>query len=169
MSKGNSGLFTNTKGGLANISLHSSLIQTQSHERVNSWASRMRSKLTGKARKSFNTACVAYDESTGKYYYGRNGGYNKKNYNRNPILFGDSTHKGLLPQTSLNKYPVGNCAEVDAINNALNHGADIKHLHISTIHTTNSHFGEYKESCENCTYAFKNKVKANYSGWKKGE
>ena len=54
---------------------------------------------------------------------------------KNPILFGDSTHIGILPTSSLNKYPIGNCAEVDAINNALNAGSKLKDLHITTIHS----------------------------------
>ena len=174
MSKPSSGLFSGTKGSKNTVSndststqkLSASKIKTVSHEQVKSWAIQKRNELTGKAKKNFNTACVVYDEKTGKFYYGRNGGFRETGYQRNPILFGDSEHEGLLPKTSLNKYPVGNCAEVDAINNALNSGADISHLHITTIHTTKNQFGNYKESCENCTYAFKNKVKANYSGWK---
>lgn len=130
------------------------------------WAKQKRNELTGKAKKNFNTACVVYNDETGKYYYGRNGGYRENGYIKNPILFGDSTHTGLLPKYSLNKYPVGNCAEVDAINRALNDGADISHLHITTIHAGKNQFGNYKESCENCQYAFKGGVKANYSGWK---
>ena len=112
-----------------------------------------------------NTACVVYDESTGKYYYGRNGGYNEQGYVRNPELFGDSSHKGLLPNASLNKYPVGNCAEVDAVNRALNDGSSIANLHMTTIYSTKGQFGKYKKSCENCIHAFFGKVKINYSGW----
>lgn len=146
--------------------LSSEQIQSLSLDRVKTWAEQKRNELTGKDRKTFNTACVVYDDETGKCYYGRNGGYNEEGYKKNPILFGDSIHEGLLPRNSLNKYPVGNCAEADAINHALNDGADINHLHITTIHTTKKQFGRYKKSCENCKYAFKGKVKANYSGWK---
>ena len=170
MSKGNSGLFSGTqRNNVSNEKRTPLQIKAYSHERVKDWAEKKKSSLTGKTKKNFNTACVAYDESTGKYYYGRNGGYHEKNYIKNPILYGDSTHDGLLPKTSLNKYPIGNCAESDAINQALNGGANIKNLHITTIHTTKSKFGNYKESCENCCYAFKGKVKANYSGWKDEE
>lgn len=143
-------------------------IPEYSKERVESWAKRKRSALTGKTKKNFNTACVVYDESTGKCYYGRNGGYHETGYKKNPELFGDSTHEGILPKKSLNKYPVGNCAEVDAVNRALNAGAELQHLHMTTIHTTKSQFGEYKPSCENCTYTFKGRIKKNYSGWVDG-
>lgn len=167
MSKSGSGLFSGTKGNNTSAGKRSSAqIKSYSHERVKEWAEKKKSELTGKTKKNFNTACVVYDEATGKYYYGRNGGYHEKGYVKNPILYGDSTHKGILPKTSLNKYPVGNCAEADAINQALNAGARIENLHLTTIHTTKSQFGDYKESCENCRFAFKGKVKANYSGWK---
>lgn len=96
------------------------------------------------------------------------GGYLKNGYIKNPLIFGDDKCKGKLPETSLNKNPVGNCAEVDAVNNALNSGAELSHLHLTTIHVTKSSFGKYKESCENCTYAFRGRVKKNYSGWKEG-
>jgi len=171
MSKAASGLFSGTKGSGASkrgigSKPTSAQIKSNSHEYIKTWAEKKNNELTGKAKKNFNTACVVYDEKTGKYYYGRNGGYREKGYIRNPILFGDSKHEGMLPKISLNKYPVGNCAEVDAINRALNAGADIKHMHLTVIHTTKSLFGKYKESCENCRFAFKGKVKANYSGWK---
>ena len=149
MSKTSSGLFSGTKGSKTGNNTRTSLspaqIKSTSHESVKSWAERKQRELTGKAKKTFNTASVVYDEETGKYYYGRNGGYREKGYKQNPVLFGDSTHEGLLPKSSLNKYPIGNCAEVDAINHALNAGADINHLHITTIHTTKSQFGKYKE------------------------
>ena len=169
MSKTNSGLFSGTKGSNCNKSsakLSSEQIRAASLERIKDWAAKKRDELKGKAKKNFNTACVVYDDETGRFYYGRNGGFREKGYKKNPLLFGDSTHDGLLPKTSLNKYPVGNCAEVDAINHALNDGADISHLHITTIHTTKSQFGNYKKSCDNCKHSFKGKVKANYSGWK---
>lgn len=169
MSKGGSGYFSGTKGSQSEGRRSNAQIKAYSHERVKSWAEKKRNELTGKAKKNFNTACVVYDESTGKYYYGRNGGYHEEGYVKNPVLFGDSQHPGLLPKTSLNKYPVGNCAEVDAVNRALNDGADIKHLHMTTIHTTKTQFGSYKESCENCKYAFYGRIKSNYSGWKEGD
>ena len=160
MSKGLSGHFTGTNGYT---------IRAACRDHVTAWAREKMNGLSGKAKKTFNTACVVYDESTGKYYYGRNGGYNEKGYVRNPILFGDETHEGYLPPVSLNKYPVGNCAEVDAINRALNDGADISHLHMMTIHATQRLFGVNKPSCENCTFAFRGRVRENYSGWQKGD
>ncbi len=86
------------------------------------------------------------------------------------MLFGSSEKPGLLPQTSLNHLKVGNCAEVDAINQALNDGASIGNLHIRTICTDEKHFGQDKPACLNCTCTFKGRVKGNYSGWtsKKG-
>ena len=87
---------------------------------------------------------------------------------KTPILFGDSSQEGILPKKSLNQYEVGNCAEVHAINQSLNAGAKLENLHITTIHTTKGSMGKAKEACENCTFAFKGKVKHNNTGWKKG-
>lgn len=81
---------------------------------------------------------------------------------KHPLLFGE---KGILPSQSLNGYVVGNCAEVDGINSALNAGGKIENMYMLTTHTTVDVFGESKIACENCTYAFKGKVKINVSGW----
>ncbi len=167
MSKGLSGLFDGTHG--YKPSTPKKYLKSFMHLSVKAWAIQKSKELTGKAKKNFNTACVAYDQEKHKLYYGRNAGYRENGYIRNPILFGDSSNNGILPKHSLNKYPVGNCAEVDAINRALNDGAKLENLHITTIHTTKKHFGKYKESCENCTYAFRDKIFINYSGWKRGE
>ena len=41
----------------------------------------------------------------------------------------------------------------------------MENMYMLTIHTTVDAFGESKIACENCTYAFKGKVKINVSGW----
>lgn len=82
---------------------------------------------------------------------------------KNPLLFSEN---GIFLEKSLNNYPVGNCAEVDAINQALNSGAKLENITIYTIHTTKGHVGRRKEACENCTFAFKGKIKKNHTGWK---
>ena len=141
---------------------------TQNHRHVVLWAQITASKLEAvskRQRDKFNTASVVYDESTGKYFYGRNNGIEKSGAKKNPVLFGDDKHEGILPKESLNNYKVGNCAEVDAINNALNAGAKLENLHLSTIHTTTDSMGKTKQACKNCTYSFKGKVKRNYTGW----
>lgn len=161
MSKPSSGHFHGTRG-----TRPQSVIRTYSKERVKSWAKKLLVSLPNSAKKKINTACVAYDETTGKYYYGHNGGMNRADFIKNPLLFGEDGHSGLLPSKKISKYEVGNCAEVDAVNSALNAGSKLSNLHITTIHTTKTQFGNYKEACENCTYSFKGKVKENYSGWK---
>lgn len=53
---------------------------------------------------------------------------------------------------------VGRCAEVDAVNKALNAGARLENLTMLTIYADNGRsglFGSKKCSCPNCTYAFK--------------
>jgi len=112
-----------------------------------------------KIKKIVNTVTLAYDENTGKIYYGCNHGIELNNAPINPIL------QSLLPKTSLNQFPLANCAECDAINNALNGGSKLENLHIYTISATKKKMGIPKPSCENCTYAFKGKVKSNNSGW----
>jgi len=144
-------------------------IKKSNLEHVVSWAKNKTDSLSPTQRAKFNTATVAYDESTGQYYYGRNAGIEKDNSTKNPMLFGDSNTPGLLPKESLNASKVGNCAEADAINNALNAGAKLEHLHITTIHTTKGSFGKSKPACQNCTYSFKGKIKRNYTGWYKKE
>lgn len=167
MSKGYSGLFSGTKGA---IKYKGTARQLRSH--ITSWAedtAEKMSKISNRQREKFNTATVVYDENTGKYYNGRNHGIEIDHEKKNPILFGDSNHDGLLPKSSLNRYELGNCAEMHAVNKALNDGAKLEDLKMYTIHTTKSSFGKPKEACENCTYTLKGRIKENYTGWKDGE
>lgn len=97
-----------------------------------------------------------------KNFFGRNKGIELSNADKHPLLFGEN---GILPSKSLNEYVVGNCAEVDGVNQALNAGGKIENMYMLTIHTTNEALGEAKIACENCTYAFKGKIKLNISGW----
>ncbi len=164
MSKDSSGLFSGTRGANASTSKRSNaVIKAYSKQRVKDWVKKQFETLPNNIKKKMNTATVVYDEKTGKYYYGRNGAPYEAGYVKNPKLFGKN---GILPKESLNGYRVGNCAEVDAINQALNAGANLKDLHMTTIHTTKSSFGKAKEACENCKEAFKDRIKQNYTGWK---
>ena len=164
MSKGYSGLFSGTIGA----KIYSGM-RKQLQIQVIQWATYTAEKLESKSkrqRKQFNTATVVYDESTGKHYNGRNHGIEINHEAKNFILFGSTNSVGLLPTQSLNNFAVGNCAEVHAINKALNDGANLKNLSMYTIHTTKENFGKDKTACENCTYAFKGKIKQNFTGWK---
>ena len=60
-----------------------------------------------------------------------------------------------LPESSLNQYRLGNCAEVDAVNQALNSGANASDLYLYTINTKNN---VSKPMCENCIYTFGDRV-----------
>lgn len=120
------------------------------HDAVSEWT-KMEEKLANSNRQlnKFNTATVAYDAATGNYYYGMNRGIQ---------ISGDSLNSSLmswLPESSLNQYRLGNCAEVDAVNQALNAGANINNLYLYTINTKNN---LPKSMCENCVYTFKNRV-----------
>lgn len=46
------------------------------------------------------------------------------------MLSGSKDKAGLLPKDSLNEYAVGNCAEIDAVNQALNQKANVNDLYI---------------------------------------
>jgi hypothetical protein len=169
MSKGNSHQFSGTKGE----KIAQGIVPENQHKMVTSWAQDLASELEGQSKRKrdgFKTACVAFDEETGELYYGRNGGINRdaSNVTKNPVLFGDSKHEGILPSKSLNAYPTSwNCAETDAINKALNSGAKLENIHIYTISTTKRGFGSDKESCINCKTAYKGRIKKNNTGWTK--
>ncbi len=125
-------------------------------------------KISRKKRRDFNTATVVYDESTGNYYYGRNGGIDIYKEPHNPVLYGDATHPRLLPKTSPYYYGVDNCAEIHAVNRALNSGAKLKNLRLYTIHAISASkfsFGDKKMSCQNCAFTLKGRIKENYTGW----
>ena len=118
---------------------------------VSEWA-KMQKKLAPSKTKAnnFNTATVTYDAKTGKYYYGMNRGLDISGEKLN------STLSKMLPEKSLNKFKLGNCAEVDAVNQALNDKANVKDLYLYTI---DANTGVPKRMCENCVYTFDGYVK----------
>ena len=142
--------------------LHSKEIMQKN---VHSWAVREKNKLSKTQQGKFNTACVVYDCTTGKRYYGRNNGIDRNGDKKNPLLFGKDGKGGILPKSSLNHLEVGRCAEVDAVNRALNNGAKLENLYMMTIYTRDDMFGQPKKACLNCTYTFKGKIKENHAKW----
>ena len=101
--------------------------QQQMQDAVTQWA-RMEESLANSNRQldKFNTATVVYDARTGNYY----------GMNRGVQLSGDTLNLSLeswLPESSLNQYRLGNCAEVDAVNQALNSGANASDLYLYTM------------------------------------
>ena len=129
MSKGNSGLFKGTKGSNKVNGVNPKVQKEKAFE----YAKNIFENWTKLEKTKLNTVAVVYDEENDKYYYGMNRGIELHHTPKNAILFGDDKHKGILPTTSFNNYPVGNCAEVDAINNALNAGAKLQNLHMTTL------------------------------------
>lgn len=163
MGSGIKGLYSGTRGSRVHMPKDNA---KRMRSEATNWANQQIDKLakqSNKKREKFTTASLAYDSESGKYFYGRNKGIEMKGDKKNPLLFSEN---GILPEKSLNNYPVGNCAEVDAINQALNSGAKLENITIYTIHTTKGHVGRRKEACENCTFAFKGKIKKNHTGWK---
>ena len=160
MCKPNSYSFINTEGHLI-----SELIKPSVQKELVTAAARERADelvlQSNNARRDFCVATIVIDEETGNVYFGYNGGIKKENLTINPILL------DLLPQVTLNfNKNVSNCAESHAINQALNEGAKLENLHMTTINTVERFFGRDKLACENCTYAFKGKIKRNNTGWK---
>ncbi len=164
MGSGISGIYGSTKQ-----SSRAKTSPASMHRHVSAWAERTKDKLTGGSKKKFNTACIVVDAETGEAYYGRNRGILEEGTPKNSTLFGDSKSKGLLPNINRENFPIGNCAEVDAVNKALNAGAKLSNLYMMTIHVTKNNFGKQKEACQNCTYTFKGKIAINYSGWSAGK
>ena len=134
--------------------------QNQMQNAVTEWA-KYQTKLlnnslgTESSGNGFNTATVAYDCRTGNYYYGMNQGMALSGEAINPTL------QTWMPEQTLNKYPLGNCAEIDAINQALNAGACPQDIYMYTINTRT--FAP-KPMCENCMYTLLNRVWCVFSG-----
>ena len=165
MSKGYSGLFRETNGDKIARGINSAIQKEKAFE----YAKDIYENGTTAEKRFINTVTVVYDEENNKYYYGMNGGIELHNSPKNAILFGDKTHEGILPKTSLNDFPLGNCSEVDAINKALNAGAKLEHLHLTTLDVKRKNIREHnivgKCACENCTATFKGRVKKNNTEW----
>jgi len=137
---------------------------------INEWSNMQKKLAPSKTKRNdFNTASLVYDARTGKYYYGMNKGMRISGDAQNPVLFGSKDKAGLLPKDSLNDYPLGNCAEVDGVNQALNDGAKIGDLYLYTTKTTPAEFGAAKVACQNCTFTFKGNVLDALTGWYKGD
>lgn len=80
---------------------------------------------------------------TGQTYHGQNRALSKGNIN--PEL------QSLLPQESLEAWETHNCAECDALNNALNAGAKVEDLEMHTL-KLNRKTGKLENfpRCNNC-------------------
>ena len=104
--------------------------EQQLYDAISEWTKMEESLANSNTQvNKFNTATVAYDVTTGQYYYGMNRGVQISGDSLNPLL------ESWLPESSLNQYRLGNCAEVDAVNQALNSGADVSNLYLYTINT----------------------------------
>lgn len=160
MSKASNHQFVGTKGER----IAQGKIPANQKKQVVAWAQdvvrRMGENVSKRKRDKFNTACVAFDETTGQLYFGRNGGIDRFGPDLHPAI------KNILPPENYAGFPTTwNCAETDAINNALHAGATLGNLHIYTINTRPRNFGADKASCANCTYMYKGRIKKNNTGW----
>jgi cytidine deaminase len=115
------------------------------------WSKMQKSLAPSKRQASkFNTGTVVYDVETGQYYYGMNRGVQVSGDTLNETL------AKMLPKKSLNQYRLGNCAEVDAVNQALQNNANLHNLYMYTIEVNS---GTPKPMCDNCIYAFEGAVR----------
>lgn len=88
---------------------------------------------------------IVYDIANDRCYYGRS---NWGSCNINAQL------ESLVPSDSLTGWSdVYNCAEMDAINQALNDGSNLRNLQIYTVYTKT---GDSAVMCSNCFYTFAN-------------
>ena len=100
-------------------------------------ASELRNSLSRRRTPTATSAVV--DVSTGKTYYGNSGRPHPEQIH--PLL------RERMPNPSLESWPVHNCAEFKAINNALRDGARITNLEVHTVRTIT---GEAFPRCANC-------------------
>ncbi|MBD2499005.1 hypothetical protein H6G83_00010 [Anabaena azotica FACHB-119] len=100
-------------------------------------ASELRSSLPKKKIPTATSAVV--DVSTGKVYYATSGRPYPQTIH--PLL------QARMPNPSLETWPVNNCAEFKAVNQALLDGAKITNLEVHTVRTQT---GEAFSRCANC-------------------
>ncbi|AXE31031.1 sugar-binding protein [Chromobacterium phragmitis] len=92
--------------------------------------------------------CAVVNRRTGKVYTGTSG--------VKPTNI-DARLASTLPKTSLEPWPTNNCAEVDAMNQALKDGSSRSDLDMATVRTKD---GSAMPCCSNCSVTFKyDKVK----------
>ena len=104
----------------------------------------------GKINSKVVTATI--DTNTGDIYYGISGMNN--NPTRNAI---NPQMQAILDSVdgTMTNYPLENCGEFNAINNALNNGVDINALRVYSIDRVG---GNYKAPCINCQNLYGNIV-----------
>lgn len=94
---------------------------------------------------------VAIDGKTGKVYYGISG--YKANPTRKLLSNNETEQHEILKKMindfgeSLTNYPIDNCGEFNAVNNALFDKANISDLHMYSVLISNN---EYWPPCANC-------------------
>jgi len=122
------------------------------------WWDDYKQQLSNRQMGKINKVCVAYDPTTGSYFFGVNKEYLGMGVD-DPLI------SSLWPKESLNYYPIGNCAENAAIYKAILAQAQLDNLYLCTIDLKASNFGEIVNACANCTHALHGVVADNLSGW----
>lgn len=134
----------NVRGGLDDLVTGSKL-----NSAVTEWVGLQRSLAKSKRQLNrFNTASVVYDATSDSYFYGMNKGIALSGLDIHPTLLKN------LPEESLNNFKLGNCAECDAVNQALHNGASWDDLTLHTVGVGPDGATFLKPQCENCQYTF---------------
>lgn len=86
---------------------------------------------------------AALDIRTGLIYFGDSGVLSD---NINSLLVKQ------MPQKSMTRWPIANCAEFNAVNNALNSGASMNNLIVTTVRVKTL---AMERMCDNCIISLK--------------
>ena len=134
---------------LASSSMHYKTLDELRENLIN-WAERNRADLETHPEVAAHNpryVSVVYDSANDAYYYGYSGwNYNHPEYSIHPEL------QGRTPSVSLESgWDTYNCAEMCAVNNALNNGADYGNLQMYTMNRTTQ---ESARMCDNCYSTF---------------
>ena len=108
-------------------------------------------KLTG-GKINSKVVTAAIDTNTGDIYYGISG------MNNNPTRSATNPQMQAILDSvdgTMTNYPLENCGEFNAINNALNNGVDINALRVYSVDRV---VGNYKAPCINCQNLYGNIV-----------
>lgn len=130
------------------------VIRVEMEIELNEWVKLQRELAPSKTQKgSFNTATIVRDKITGKYYFGSNKGVFAKGGTLETL---EKDLQMRLPKESTNSYRLGNCAECDAVNQALKDNAKWGDLQMYTLQVDPvSGKTFFKPLCTNCEFTFK--------------
>ncbi len=123
-------------------------IEQELKTRAETYRQSLNSELPGQKLDELQFATVTYDSKLGTYSYA----YNSEIVGMTDDML-NATLRGMRAKTS--------CAEIQAVNKALNSGSKLSNLHIYTINTQT---GSAAYACRVCSRVLNGKVAAIYTG-----